>query len=183
MKIAHRVSYELANGPIPTGVVIDHVCHTPSCVRPDHLRPATTKQNMEHRKGPTATNRSSGVRGVYKAGKGWGASLRHHGKDYFFGVFDTIAEAEAAVIAGRKAMFTFPESHGEPTHVFTGTTTAERRAAEAADREKRLQSWEDEYSAGDSTYVIGERHGIDPSNVYRALKKRGVKFRPPRGKR
>lgn len=187
MEMAHRVSWALENGPIPDGVHIDHICRTVACIRPDHLRPATVKQNLEHRGGPTAANKTTGVRGVSPCGKRYIARAGHGGKDYNFGVFDTIAEAEAAAIAGRKSLFTFPESSGEPTLVFTGATTAERRAADAAEREKLLQKWEDEYLAGDSTYTIGARHGLDPSNVFRALKKRGVTMRArgrvPGGKR
>jgi hypothetical protein len=32
--MAHRVVYELWNGPIPTGFQIDHLCRVPLCVRP-----------------------------------------------------------------------------------------------------------------------------------------------------
>ncbi|HEY9370992.1 HNH endonuclease signature motif containing protein [Streptomyces sp.] len=53
---AHRVSYEMANGPIPDGLQIDHRCHDPevceggrcvhrSCVNPAHLTVATPRQN------------------------------------------------------------------------------------------------------------------------------------------
>lgn len=44
--LAHRASYEQFVGPIPDGLVIDHLCRTPRCVRPDHLEPVTQQENV-----------------------------------------------------------------------------------------------------------------------------------------
>ena len=42
---AHRVSWELAHGPISEEVVLCHKCDNPPCVRPDHLFPGTRGDN------------------------------------------------------------------------------------------------------------------------------------------
>ncbi len=43
---AHRISYELANGPIPDGLTLDHLCRNRRCVRPDHLEAVTSTENI-----------------------------------------------------------------------------------------------------------------------------------------
>jgi hypothetical protein len=43
---AHRVAYEEARGTIPEGLVLDHLCRQPRCVRPDHLEPVTNAENV-----------------------------------------------------------------------------------------------------------------------------------------
>lgn len=105
---SHRVSYELANGPIPEGMVIDHKCHDRACVNPDHLRAVSYKQNAEHRRGPQANNLSSGILGVTwnKDVNKWQARVSHKGQGHYVGVFTDLAEAEAAVIAKRLELFT-----------------------------------------------------------------------------
>lgn len=43
--IAHRFAYELLVGPIPDGLVLDHLCRVTRCVNPTHLEPVTTREN------------------------------------------------------------------------------------------------------------------------------------------
>lgn len=44
---AHRWSYLINVGPIPDGLVLDHLCRNRACVNPAHLEPVSPRVNAE----------------------------------------------------------------------------------------------------------------------------------------
>lgn len=53
---AHRFFYEHLVGPVPEGLVLDHLCRNKLCVNPDHLRPVTHQENSTNNAGAAAEN-------------------------------------------------------------------------------------------------------------------------------
>lgn len=54
----HRWLYEHYNGPVPTGLELDHKCRVRCCVNPDHLEPVTHTVNVRRGTSPWALNAS-----------------------------------------------------------------------------------------------------------------------------
>lgn len=44
--LVHRVAYEEWMGPIPEGLVLDHLCRNRKCFNPAHLEPVTLVENL-----------------------------------------------------------------------------------------------------------------------------------------
>lgn len=103
---SHRFAYEQLIGPIPEGKLLDHICHNKACVNPSHLRPVNPKQNNENRGVVNKNNKSTGVRGVTISRGKFVGQITHNRQYYNLGRFDSLAEAEAAVIDKRNELFT-----------------------------------------------------------------------------
>lgn len=103
---AHRFAWTLLVGEIPDGMQLDHRCRNRVCVKPDHLRLATNKQNAEHL-GMRATN-TSGYRGVTfdRRRNKWSVLVCHNGHNRNGGYFDDVHEAGDAAKALRNELFT-----------------------------------------------------------------------------
>lgn len=100
---AHLVAWDLANGPIPEGMQIDHICYNRACLEPKHLRLATHSQNQWNQSGSTA---ASGYRNVYPAkGGGYYVQIRCKGQQINFGSYSTAREAGEVASAARSELF------------------------------------------------------------------------------
>lgn len=101
--LAHRVAYAWANGPIPDGFEVDHMCFTRGCVNPSHLRLLSHSLNGQNRASANR-NSKSGVRGVYWLAErnGWMARAMLNRVHVEIGLFPTIEEAATAATEWRR---------------------------------------------------------------------------------
>lgn len=53
---AHRWIYERTVGPVPDGIVLDHLCRVRSCVNVAHLEAVSNRENIVRGVGATARN-------------------------------------------------------------------------------------------------------------------------------
>lgn len=93
---AHRVSWRLAHGPIPSGLWVLHRCDTPACVNPTHLFLGTQLDNMQDaaQKGrvrvpclrgndhPNAKLTADQARAIYLRSRDGGETSRQIANDY-----------------------------------------------------------------------------------------------------
>lgn len=101
----HRVVWEMFNGPIPEGLVINHINGVRGDDRIENLELVTTVVNNSCVKRKNLNiNNTSGVAGVYYCNTRhkWKASVEHLNHRYCLGSFDTFEEAvEARELAER----------------------------------------------------------------------------------
>ncbi len=99
---AHRVSWEIHNGPIPPGMFVCHHCDNPPCVNPDHLFLGTPADNVH----------DMDAKG--RRGRGWHPRLMgelHHASKLTDAQVVAIREAVAGGEAKRSVARRFSISH------------------------------------------------------------------------
>ena len=89
---AHRLAYQIWNGPIPEGLQIQHTCDNPWCCNPDHLRLGTPKSNsaqmvrkgrmptgLEHGRATLSTETVQQIHALCEAGQSYASVARQFG--------------------------------------------------------------------------------------------------------
>lgn len=96
---------------LPKGMVVDHINHDTLDNRIENLRVVTNSENMQNRKGATATSKS-GVRNVQwsKQDGKWKVCIRLHQKTHFFGFYHSVEEAEIVARNVRRKYMPFSEN-------------------------------------------------------------------------
>lgn len=71
----HRRAYEIANGAIPEGLTVDHLCFNPACCNPAHMEVVTLAENLRRQRKAAATHCVNGHpftdSNTYRAPGGW----------------------------------------------------------------------------------------------------------------
>lgn len=121
--LAHRIIWEMHNGPIPKGMQIDHIDGNPRNDRLDNLRLATSAQNNQNR-GPSPHNKS-GVKGAFwhPSRKYWWSAINVHGKLIYLGSFLTKG---LAAVAYAKASLRY---HGRFSRIGSVTLSTKTKQA------------------------------------------------------
>lgn len=103
---AHRVAWQLAQGPLDEATHLDHICHNRACIKVEHLRLTNRQLNAEYKRGARSDSRS-GIRGAVWSSyhQQYRAMAHYKGKRYYAGRFDNARDAGDAAAALRERLY------------------------------------------------------------------------------
>lgn len=107
----HRVVWEMHNGEIPSGLIVDHIDGNGMNNKIENLRLVNSIDSMHNK--PMQKNCISGVMGVcwHKPAKKWQARINHKKQRIDLGRFDSFEEAVKARKAA-EVLYGYHKNHG-----------------------------------------------------------------------
>jgi hypothetical protein len=120
---AHRYAYECLVGPIPDGLVIDHLCRVKHCVNPAHLEPVTQRENIMRGKAPERAKGMAAARTHCKHGHEYTAENTglYHSRGYRCRYCKTCSMERDAQLRRRRGMRALKgRTHCEEGHPLSG---------------------------------------------------------------
>lgn len=153
-RLAHRAVWVNANGPVPDGMELDHLCRVRACVRPEHLEPVTHQENMRR----SALARLREVKNpprLAQARLRLGLSLQDAGK--------RLGVSSGAVRLWEFGEVPTPAQLDPDTLTWTGPRK-EQLTAERRDLVRRM------YEEGEVVRVIADACGVTIPTVYNDLR-------------
>lgn len=106
--LLHRVIFAVCNGYLPQ--VVDHQDHCRSNNKIENLRSADYSKNAHNSR--ISTKNSTGVKGVRFKGNKFEARIAKNGITHQVGTFNTLVEAEIALVEYRKTLHDIFACHG-----------------------------------------------------------------------
>lgn len=106
---AHRVAWEMVNGPIPEGYEVDHIFHDKTDNRISQLRLVNRTDNNRNKS--MAVKNRTGVTGVQFKKNRWEVQISDCKVQYYLGRFDTLFEA-AAARKSAELQYSYHPNHG-----------------------------------------------------------------------
>lgn len=102
-KYIHRIVWEAHKGPIPDGMMVDHIDGDPLNNDISNLRLATRAENGRNREVKPMTN-------IRKRKNKYEVRFRYEGKEVWVGLFDTVEEAQ--IVRDKKRLELYGEFSG-----------------------------------------------------------------------
>ena len=188
---AHRISYELANGPIPTGLYVLHSCDHGLCLNPTHLHLGTHEENMNEKVARDRHPRGGHTPGVSLPRE---SLPTHSGERHWFAKLTDaqVVEMREAYAAGGETMHGLARRYGVAVLTVRRILLMQSRKAAGGPRSEirpivgglvhnakmtpdKVVEMRQRFAAGETIYELGAAFGISAQTAGQIIRRENWK--------